>query len=55
VLMVTHELDIATYAKRNIIVRDGLVVADRVVENRLIATEELRKLDTAHQAMNIGH
>ncbi|MGC3991868.1 MAG: ABC transporter ATP-binding protein [Chthoniobacteraceae bacterium] len=55
VIMVTHELDIASYAKRNIIVRDGLVVTDRAVENRFIASDELRKLDTAHQAMNLGH
>jgi putative ABC transport system ATP-binding protein len=53
IIMVTHELDIATYAKRNIVVRDGLVQTDRAVESRLIATEEIRKLEQAHQAMEL--
>ena len=39
VVMVTHELDIARYAKRTVIMRDGRVVSDRPVESRLSATE----------------
>jgi len=44
IVMVTHELDIASYTKRNIIMRDGRIVSDRLVSPRLVATEELRKL-----------
>jgi putative ABC transport system ATP-binding protein len=44
VVMVTHESDIATYANRNIVMRDGRVQSDRVVTQRLLAKDELRKL-----------
>ncbi len=54
VVMVTHELDIASYTKRNIIMRDGRVVSDAAVANRLIATEELRKLREAQQAVQLA-
>ncbi len=53
IVMVTHELDIASYTKRNIIMRDGKVVSDLPVANRLIATEELRKLKQAHEAVQL--
>ena len=48
-VMVTHELDIAQYCKRILVVRDGLVVRDEPVQNRLIASAELAKLYTAEQ------
>jgi len=44
VIMVTHEPDIASYAYRNVVMRDGLVETDRAVTQRLIATEEMAKL-----------
>jgi putative ABC transport system ATP-binding protein len=53
IVMVTHELDIAHYTKRNIIMRDGAVVSDAAVEDRLFATEQLRRLEEAHQAVNL--
>jgi len=40
VIMVTHEPDIAAYAKRNVVMRDGLVVTDSVVRERRRAAEE---------------
>lgn len=43
IVMVTHEPDIASYAKRNIVMRDGLVLTDRPVAHRLTADEELNK------------
>ena len=54
ILMVTHELDIARYAKRNVIMRDGRIVSDVVVSDRLDATEELRKLREAQQAVQLA-
>jgi len=53
ILMVTHELDIAHYCKRNLIMRDGRLVSDVQVENRFIATEELRKLQEAEAAAKL--
>src|SRR5689334_15494811 len=41
IIMVTHEPDIASYAKRNVVMRDGLVLDDRVVSRRLNAGREL--------------
>jgi putative ABC transport system ATP-binding protein len=43
VIMVTHENDVAAYAKRIIVMRDGCVLSDAPVEHRLNAAEELRK------------
>src|SRR6058998_532576 len=37
IIMVTHEPDIASYAKRNVVMRDGLVLDDRLVSHRLDA------------------
>ncbi|MBX3735148.1 MAG: ABC transporter ATP-binding protein [Candidatus Didemnitutus sp.] len=53
IVMVTHELDIAHYCKRNLIMRDGRLVSDVQVEGRLIATEELRKLQEAEAAAKL--
>jgi putative ABC transport system ATP-binding protein len=39
IVMVTHEPDVAQYAKRRVVVRDGLVVSDTVVEKRVLAAE----------------
>jgi ABC-type lipoprotein export system ATPase subunit len=39
--MVTHEQDIAAYAQRNVIMRDGLIVDDRIVSHRSDASTQL--------------
>jgi putative ABC transport system ATP-binding protein len=39
IIMVTHEQDIAAYARRNVIMRDGLVLDDHVVSRRLDAAQ----------------
>ncbi len=45
IIMVTHEADIAAYARRNIVMRDGLLQYDRPVKQRLSAKEEARTLN----------
>jgi putative ABC transport system ATP-binding protein len=54
IVMVTHELDIAAFTKRNVIMRDGLVVNDTLVEKRSLAEEELRHLQEAQQAVKLS-
>src|ERR1700675_2334276 len=39
IVMVTHELDIARFCRRNLIMRDGRVVSDIAVTDRLIADD----------------
>jgi putative ABC transport system ATP-binding protein len=47
IIMVTHEQDIANYAQRNVIMRDGVVLSDRVVPQRLNATREIENVATS--------
>jgi putative ABC transport system ATP-binding protein len=44
IVMVTHELDIARYTRRMVVMRDGKVVSDTPVAGRLDAGEELKRL-----------
>ena len=44
IIMVTHEADIASYARRNIVMKDGLVRNDMMVQNRLNAVAELERI-----------
>jgi putative ABC transport system ATP-binding protein len=53
IVMVTHELDIAHYTKRNLILRDGVVVRDEAVANRLLADAEMAKLQDAEAAAKL--
>jgi len=53
IVMVTHVLDIASFCKRNLILRDGLVVRDEPVANRSIAEHETRKLKEAEAAAKL--
>jgi putative ABC transport system ATP-binding protein len=54
IVMVTHELDIASYTKRNVIMRDGVVVNDTIVQQRLMADVALRDLQAAQQAVKLA-
>jgi putative ABC transport system ATP-binding protein len=53
IIMVTHELDIARYTKRTVVLRDGRVVTDDVVRSRLNAETELSNLREAQQAIKL--
>jgi len=53
IVMVTHELDIARYTRRNVIMRDGRIVSDVPVVDRLSAETELRRLREAQQAVQL--
>jgi putative ABC transport system ATP-binding protein len=44
IVMVTHELDIAHFCKRNLIMRDGRIVSDILVAGRSLADDEMKKL-----------
>jgi putative ABC transport system ATP-binding protein len=44
IVMVTHEQDIAAYARRDVVMRDGLVQNDHAVSDRLDAARELQKM-----------
>ena len=53
IVMVTHELDIARYAKRNVLMRDGLVLKDKPVTERLDSREEVRRWKEAEPALEL--
>jgi putative ABC transport system ATP-binding protein len=54
IVMVTHELDIARYTKRMVILRDGKILTDETVGNRLNAEVELKKLRQAQEAVKLA-
>jgi putative ABC transport system ATP-binding protein len=47
IVLITHERDIAAYAKRNIAFRDGKIVKDEIVSRRRKAAEELLSIPQA--------
>jgi len=53
IAMVTHEHDIAAYTRRNIVMRDGVIVKDDDVAHRTNAKAELRRLDEEHEAVQL--
>jgi putative ABC transport system ATP-binding protein len=54
IVMVTHELDIAQYTRRMVVMRDGKVVNDNPVPNRLIAETELQRLQAEQKAVQLA-
>src|SRR2546423_12008352 len=44
IIMVTHEQDIAAYARRNVVMRDGLILNDFKVAQRFDAATKLQKI-----------
>ncbi len=53
IVMVTHELDIARFTKRMIILRDGRVVTDQPVAHRAVAENELQQLRQQQAAVKL--
>jgi putative ABC transport system ATP-binding protein len=49
IVLVTHEPDIAQYAKRNLLFRDGKLKRDSLVQDRFDAREVLKSLPTVEQ------
>jgi putative ABC transport system ATP-binding protein len=49
IILVTHEPDIAQYARRNLLFRDGKLKRDILVQERLVAQEVLKSLPTVEQ------
>lgn len=54
IVMVTHELDVARYCKRMIILRDGKIRTDEVVADRSNAEHELNNLKQAQAAVKLA-
>jgi len=54
IVMVTHELDVARFTKRMVILRDGKIVTDELVQNRSFAEKELLQLRAAQEAVKLA-
>ncbi|MES2705856.1 MAG: ABC transporter ATP-binding protein [Verrucomicrobiota bacterium] len=54
IVMVTHELDIASYCKRIVVMRDGEVISDTENQNRRLAASERATLDHAEKEAKLA-
>ena len=54
IVMVTHELDIAAYCKRFVVMRDGRVISDTENQNLRDANEARAQLDQAEQKARLA-
>ena len=54
IVMVTHELDIASYCKRIVVMRDGEVISDTSNGSRRLAHDELAELGRAEQKAKLA-
>jgi len=54
IVMVTHELDIAAYCKRMVVMRDGQVISDTFNEKRRVARDEIAALNQAEEKAKLA-
>jgi putative ABC transport system ATP-binding protein len=54
IVMVTHELDIAAYCKRIIVMRDGEILSDQPNLNRHHAADEIARLNEAERRVKLA-
>jgi len=54
IVMVTHELEVAAYCKRIIVMRDGHILSDALNTDRHVAAAEIATLDRAEQAAKLA-
>lgn len=54
VVMVTHELDIASFARRKVVMRDGLIRTDEAVTARWHAAAALAELEAEQKAVHLA-
>ena len=54
IVMVTHELDVAAYCKRIVVMRDGQVISDTLNENRRAARDEIAALNRAEEKARLA-
>jgi len=54
VVMVTHELDIAAYCKRTIVMRDGKIIRDEPCSTRIFAGDQRAALDASEQHASLS-
>jgi putative ABC transport system ATP-binding protein len=54
IVMVTHELDIANFSKRKVVMRDGLIRTDDQIFDRFHATEALERLTEERRAVHLA-
>ena len=54
IVMVTHELDIARYTRRTVVMRDGRIVTDLPVADRLHAAQEIARLTAAEAVIKLA-
>jgi putative ABC transport system ATP-binding protein len=45
IVLVTHERDFAKFAKRIVELKDGKIIRDSIVKDRLIGSEEIKKIE----------
>ena len=53
-VMVTHELDIAAYCKRIVVMRDGQVISDTLNKTRRLARDEIAVLNQAEEKAKLA-
>ena len=54
VVMVTHELDIAAYCQRIIVMRDGRIIRDELNKARIFASDQRAALDASEQHASLS-